>query len=520
MTLMLEVEYLSGVCFAARGPDSEAPDWPPQPDRIFSALVATWAARGQHPHEAQALEWLERLPPPRVLASEAAARTRHTVYVPPNDYEIPTRELNKLKWYRDYLSKGIRPPKYTKLGNPRKGWMKAVSVVPVWRERKERTFPGARPHDPVVRLLWPDAAPDGVTFDTLQRLAGDTAYVGHSASLARCRFLLEGGSDPGVAKAPSRWVYKGRLAELRRSYDAGRRPLPGARVRPAPEGRRERASLFGDRWLILEHIDGDMPDLRACALVAKTLRDTLLCGYKRIGLEGAIPEVVSGHAAGGKPSREPHLAVLALPFAGFPYADGHVMGLALVPPQDSTILDDEDFRNVLRKLAPLNEDLGRRVLTLTTKEGTPADRAFSIALGPTFGPPAGKRSLDPTLYTGRARTFATVTPLVLDRHLKEKGQERQEEMAAQIAIACRNIGLPGPEAVVVDKHSALEGVPSAYPSAKAPAWTGWRMPPCLASRQLTHAVIRFAAPVDGPVILGSGRFVGLGLCRPLEADGR
>ena len=46
MSLVLEVEYLSGVSFAAIAPDSPVPDWPPQPDRICSALVATWAARG------------------------------------------------------------------------------------------------------------------------------------------------------------------------------------------------------------------------------------------------------------------------------------------------------------------------------------------------------------------------------------------------------------------------------------------------------------------------------------------
>jgi CRISPR-associated protein Csb2 len=108
-----------------------------------------------------------------------------------------------------------------------------------------------------------------------------------------------------------------------------------------------------------------------------------------------------------------------------------------------------------------------------------------------------------------------VTPIVLDRHLKQKGEARQQEAAALIAAACRNIGLPEPEAVVVDKHSAVEGAPSAYPSGKAPRWMTWRLPPSLASRQLTHAVIRFAEPVDGPVILGAGRFMGLGLCRPI-----
>src|SRR5881397_3931168 len=85
MTLVLEIEFLLGVSFAAIGPDSQVPDWPPQPDRIFSALVATWAARGQSREELEALEWLEKLPVPRMLASDAAPRTAAIVFVPPND---------------------------------------------------------------------------------------------------------------------------------------------------------------------------------------------------------------------------------------------------------------------------------------------------------------------------------------------------------------------------------------------------------------------------------------------------
>jgi CRISPR-associated protein Csb2 len=284
------------------------------------------------------------------------------------------------------------------------------------------------------------------------------------------------------------------------------------------KSKQERRSLFGDRWLILEHVAGEMPDIRACALVAKTLRDTLLSGYQRIGLEAQIPEVISGHATDGTPTRLPHLAVIPLAFTGFPHADGHVMGFALIPPKDSAILEDETFRRVLRKLAPIDEEVGRRILPLTTKAGAPPGSAFSIGLSPTFEPPVGRRSLDPMTYAGPGRIFATVTPMALDRYLKEKGGARELEIATQIAGACRNIDLPEPETIIADKHSAVEGAPSAYPSGKSPAWFRWRLPPSLASRWLTHAVIRFAEPVDGPVLLGSGRFVGLGLCRPIDVE--
>ena len=488
MSLVLEIEYLSGVSFAAIGPDSEVPDWPPQPDRIFSALVATWAVRGRGRLEAESLEWLENLPVPHILASDAEQRTGAMVFVPPND------------------------PRSDKQKN-------AKGVLPALRGRQPRRFPATRPHDRVVRLFWLGATPGKEMLAALQLVARDTAYVGHSASLTRCRFLLDHEAvGLSEARPPERRVYVGRFAELRRTFAAGRRPLSGARVAPVSEAKPGRTNFFGERWLLLEHVAGEMPDLRACALVAKTLRDALLSGYRQIGLGDEIPEVINGHAADGSPSRIPHLAVVPLPFAGFPYADGHVMGFALIPPQDSTILDDANFRKVLRGLAPINEGYARRVLTLATREGTLPDRAFSIGLSPTFERRAGKRSLDPALYTRPARTFATTTPIVLDRHLKEKGTARHEEIATQIAVACHNVGLPAPEAIVADKHSAIEGAPSAYPSGKSPPWMRWRLPPSLASRQLTHAVVRFPEPVDGPVILGAGRFLGLGLCRPLHEE--
>lgn len=492
MTLLLEIEYLSGISFAASEPALEAPEWPPQPDRVFSALVATWAARGEATEEAEALEWLERLPPPLIDASEAELRTAPVVFVPPNDPQSDRTATAK-------------------------------QVMPGSRRRQPRRFPSARPHDPIVRLLWHDVETDEATLAALQRLAHDVAYIGHSASLTRCRFCRDhpdAGKERNDPQKARRRVYPGRMAELRREFEAGRRPLRGETVRTAPRQAGERMNTFGERWLLLEHVGGTMPDIRACALVARTIRDTLLSGYRRIGLVSDIPEIVSGHTPVGEPSRRPHLAVIPLPFVGFPHADGHIMGFALVPPDASAILDDQDFRCALRALAPLDEDRGRRILTVRTREGTLPDRAFSIQLSPAFEPPPNRRSLDPALYIKAARDFSTVTPIALDRHLKAKDAVREEEKQTLIAHACRNIGLPEPEVIATDKHAALEGVPSAYPSATAPHWMRWRLPRSLATRQLTHAFIRFPVEVVGPVILGAGRHLGLGLCRPVLAKGR
>ena len=283
---------------------------------------------------------------------------------------------------------------------------------------------------------------------------------------------------------------------------------------PQPAATTVRANVFGDRWLVLEVMSGNAPDLHAAALVARSIRKALMSGYGQLG--AAIPPELSGHEPDGKPARAPHMAIVPLAFAGFPHADGRVLGYALVPPATHKLLEDEGFLRVLRRLATRDSRSNRRIIEVRPAAGTAANRAFSVALAPTFEPGASRRSLDPTPYITRARTFATVTPIVLDRHLKRQGAAREEEIAGQITTACLRTGLPAPQQVVAAKHSAVEGVPSAWPSGNGPAWLAWRLPPSLAGRQLTHAVLQFVEPVDGPVLLGAGRFHGLGLCMPLD----
>ena len=486
MALVLEIEFLAGFCAAATGPDNETADWPPAADRVFSALVASWSARGSRADEADALRWLERQPPPAVVASAASARTTPVFYVPPNDPRLDRAKTAK-------------------------------GVLPELRSRQPRRFAVARPDEPIVELHWV-SEPEPQVLEALDRLAADTSCLGSSRSLVRCRFRADGG--PSAASRPTaRWVYPGRLGELCDAYERGLRPTPGAPVRaalgadatdPPP------ASVFADRWLVLEHRDGTMPDLRACAVVARQIRDCLMSGYGRLGL--SVPETVSGHTEDGSPTRAPHLAIVPLAFVGFPHADGRVLGYALVPPRDGGLLEDETFRRVLRKLAPIvdpRRGSGEvvRELTVSTPVGTAAEAAFKLTFQPRFEG-SDRRSLDPGLYLGPACRFATVTPIVLDRHLKARGAARIDEIRTMIESACERIGLPRPVAVVPDRHAAVEGAPSVR-IAGAPGWLRWRLPSELASRQLTHAVVEFAEPVRGPVLLGAGRFCGLGLCRAL-----
>lgn len=467
MPLVLEIEHLLGVAFAAPGPESAEPDWPPQPDRVFSALVAAWAARGERGNEREALEWLERQEAPLIQASSATARPAPASFVPPND---------KLQ----------------------------VTANPFWRTRQPRRFPAALPYDPIVRLVWTEAV--GAPLDALDAVARDVAYVGHSTSLTRCRF-----ADVGVGErlAPStRRIYPGRLKELEVAFHAGRRPSPGDAVRARKAERPQSPITFSADWLTFGIVGGDL-DLRAAPVACKALIKAVMSGYEATVGRDSIPPWVSGHEADRSPTKDPHLAAVPLAFAGFEHADGGLMGLALAPPAGrDDLMSDVNFRKALLNTTQASEDGGRIVRLTFGREGA-LDLALSLE--------TELASLDPRRYTRAGRRWATMTPLVLDRHLKSgSGTEQQIEMELLVGDACeRSLGVR-PGRVVADKHSAVRGVPSAYPSGNSPPWVGWRVPEALRSRRLIHAVLEFDEPVAGPILIGAGRFCGLGLCLPLD----
>ena len=474
MSLVFEIEFLTGVCRAAREPGETAPDWPPQPDRVFSALVSAWAARGERSEERAALEWLEEQSPPTIQASEHTSRTTPDVFVPPND-------LKASKAAKTY-----------------------IKVMPDRRPRQPRSFPVARPDDPVVLLAWSEQPKAGI-LDALDAIARDVGYIGHSASLTRCRFLS---GDALTLEHPARRrVYPGRLRELERLHKSNpTRPAirPGASVFPK---RSPETQSLGD-WLVLEAIDGETPDIRATALVCRLLRQTLMSGYRKAGRQNAIPEIVSGHAPDGAPSRIPHLSIAPMAFAGFSHADGRVFGFALIPPRGMALEKIEGFCAAFERVAPYCQDRERRVLTL---EGAPLRESLSFAPVQHTGARMWS-SLSTVPYLRPSRLWASVTPIVLERHLKRKDDAEIRELVAQ---ACENTRLPRPkmERIQVGKHSAVEGVPPARPLTGEPPWMRWKTPNSLASRLLIHTIIDFEHEVSGPVLLGAGRFTGLGLCR-------
>ncbi len=556
MSLALEIEYLTGVCYAATATDRSVAEWPPHPDRVFSALVCAWGdRRDAEPAEVAAAEeaalrWLSTLDPPRIACANGYRRQVADVYVPPNDMTVSGRP-------------GEPPPKTDTLRT-------ALAVLPpLRRNRQARQFPAVVPAHPRVRLDWPEAAGEGWDRHgtALQRLAHHVPSLGHSASLVRMRFAPRIACDKDwttfeVAPqgGPCRWrtVHANRFDELATGYAAARAPAPSSTPSPAEPPRRgpgrksapppprawrpplapvvayrpadrpdnavapaPTASCIGEDWVVFADAGGHCPALEAFPIVADAAHKALLSwaepAFARIRPEPTAEDVaaalrlIGGHEAGGAPAREPHVAILPLADVGWEHSAGRLMGLAVALPREV----ETARRSPLRRLA---------LAAVGAFAGLPDGGPAALTLG-RHGVWSLERQAQPTLrsllaerYIGPSRRWATVLPMVLDRHPKPRAGE---DIGAVIAAACRNIGLPQPVGIAEYKHPAPRGAPSSRPPRGAPAGAGIRLPAGspLVGRPLRHVVVTFPHEVRGPVVLGAGRFRGLGLCLPIRGGG-
>lgn len=481
--LCLDVEFLAERCVANNGVAAKEPEWPPRADRMFSALVAAWGAHQQPAEETAALEWLERQAAPSIHASGYKIRDAPNVYVPHND---------------------VRPG--------------TLDTLAAFRRRLERRFPTAIPDDPLMAFCWRTATPNAAVFAALQSLADATPYLGHSSSLVRFWFHQNPRADDDLGVPSSTWVFPGRLAQLETAFRAGQRPsaaesVPRVRIRrkpPAP------ASVFGAHWIVLADAGGARPNIRGAAVATHALRTMLLSGFQG---EDA-PEVISGHAKDGQPSAQPHMAIFPLAYVGRHFADGHLMGLAICLPRAVADPDEQALFRAIKHLQRARPRQGRGRAALDVEAdlvlGLPDGQSWRLVRQP--DPQAA--SLKPERYTATANTWASVTPIVLDRHLRfgrrVNQAQRHAEIVALLRRSCTHIGLPEPRSVVPSRYSTIRASPAARRSPTSPPWMRWNLPGSFAGRQLTHATLTFDQPVQGPVALGAARFFGMGLCLPVE----
>lgn len=468
--LALEVEYLMGRVIASCHDDRRAVEWPPHPARLFAALVAAFKECDLGDTVKDALQWLEAQPEPGIYANppEHGGRVRDVcdVFVPVND--------------------------------PKK---KSASVLPEKRSRQLRWFPAFTPNDKTVYFIWNDAVLDEQKAEALQEVAQNVTYLGHSMSPVRIQVRRSAPENKSPTLTPHpegklllRTTAEGRLAylesrHLQRVENAGLQPrlgrvseyrVIGEDVTPIPR------SLYQYIYILRKDKGCRLPLEAAfglCSLVRKALLDCC---------NDPLPEIISGHLPNRKPSDKPHLAVMPLANVGHRHADGHIMGFAVMLPNSADYGERKQLEQGLHALKKLKLGfLG----------------AWDVALLDTESLETAAKTLQPYTYTRAYRHWASVTPVVFG-HFPKK--QPGKDVLAVIGKACLDVGLPEPNDVRLVPGSRF----NAAPLAKTFITEDVRNTEYLNGKLTAHVVLSFAEPVRGPIILGAGRFLGLGVFRP------
>lgn len=400
----LRVDYLLERSFAAVHDDRGRAEWPPHPERLYSALVAAAHETDQIADTREALLWLEEQPPPTITFSKAAERSIGTSFVPVND-----KPLSK------------------KTGAP---------------ERQPRTFPASVPSKPSVWFSWASEPPPTVRTG-LDRLLQEVPRLGHSASVVHVEFSEPPTSDDlqvwvprAGGQQPVRVAYPGRLAELEATFAAGMRPRPRRIVAYGPKEAPASTTRVGGPYQslrVLRLVPVSAPPVWPVADRALRLAEQVRTSLLAL-LGSDVPAVIHGHDG-------PHVAIVPLASIGHRHADGRIRGLGIAVPRG---LDAAERGQV-----------DRAILTIVGR--TISVGAASMRIEPIDPEEEPPRALDPTTWTDPDRFWASVTPVVLDQFPR-----RTLEAAGVVAMSVERLGLPTPRRIRVERFSVVPGAPEAW----------------------------------------------------------
>ncbi|MFY9780670.1 MAG: type I-U CRISPR-associated protein Csb2 [Candidatus Baltobacteraceae bacterium] len=475
-------------------------DWPPSPFRLFQALVAgayggRWSAEedGVAAAKDAAFAWLESLAPPAVARPAKLSSSRVQYFVPNNDLDAVGSDPRR--------SGEIRTPKVLQsaiLAAP-------ATVAYLWR------FGGDEEHARRLVSMCERLHTFGRGIDAAYATArivaaGDADSLWSEGPLRRC----EPSAGPGGSETRLPCPSPGSLESLKRRFRETsqrlRKEQSGGKavVRfRQPEKARSRIVAYdvSPETLVFELLElaetGQLYPYRLelAAPLAAAIRDLT---FRRLtaamGREAELERAILGRGAGNGQQRI-RVRVIPLPSLGTEHTDPSIRRVVVQIPPDCP-LEASDLRWAL---------VGQRVPPLGGGEregGARLVESRDEAMLWQYG------------FVGKAcERWRTVTPAVLPVRLRpgpRSGSERRlfEELAAlSVADAVRHAGI---EVGVREVRSQRE--PFVSRGKRAEAFESDRF----AVGRLRHVELVLQEPRRGPLLIGDGRWLGLGLLHPVR----
>lgn len=476
-----------------------AGDWPPAPARLFQALVAGVARGGNLTDDDKiALEWLETLKAPVIATPAVRMGQAFRNYVPDNDLDAVGYDLQLIGKIRTY--KNIQPHIFDS----------HIPLLFVW------TFNGG-------------GRAEG-NAQSVCRIAEQLYQLGRGVDMAwACAEILNADSIEGylarhrcVVYRPSRngtgkgllIPQKGSLASLEKRFKANR-----SRLTSVKKGRKDqtlfslppkpiftkvgydappRRFLFEIRTVTHDESFVALPCTQAPTLVM-ALRDKAVSRLHEALTEdaGKVDRVFIGREA-KEADKAARVRIVPLPSIGHSHADCAIRRILIeVPPNCPLRADDIEW--AFSGLENIDPATGEIVWNLIhAKEQGMLDH-YGIGVG----------------EQNSFRVWRTVTPVALPvmrighRTSGGKRLESQTKTIPTVIQTLRHAGVTVPVESVQIQQEPFDsnGIRAGE----------FAMPERFVARGLHHMEIVFAKPLCGPLVIGNGRYLGLGLMAPRKS---
>ena len=487
---------LLSVCFHD-GRYHGAGDWPPSPARLFQALVAG-ATKGTTfaDEDKVALEWLETLDPPIVTSPAACTGRSYKIYVPNNDLDAVGGDPRRIGKIRT-ATKVIRPSLFDS----------QTPLMFLWTfENGALNEDCARTVCKIAERLYQLGRGVDMAWAWGELLGADEV----EARLARHEGAVYRPSEGNVGKSLP-CPQKGSFASLERRFEAGRSRFTQIQERrktqvifsQAPKPRfvkvvynaRPWRCLFELRTLTPDESFRPWPSLRVSTLVT-ALRDKAAERLKETLPEkaGKIDRVFIGRGA-TEADKASRVRILALPSIGHTHAD-HAIRRVLVEIPPNCPLRTDDVTWAFSGLETTNPTAGETLWNLVRSEDHRMLGHYGIGDSEQDG----------------SRVWCTVTPAALPVMRTGHGTTGAERAANEMKTAHAVMqALRHVEVSERVESIRVQREPFDRNGTRAEAFAAPRR---FAATGLHHVEISFARAVHGPLVIGNGRYLGLGLMAP------
>ena len=488
-SLLITVRFHEGRYHGQADRFDDEDGWPPSPGRLFQALVAG-AARGAalRPEDRRALEWLEGLDPPRIAAPAIRRGQAVRRFVPNNDLDSVGGDPARIGEIR--VGKQWRPCFFDL----------EIPVLFVWRF-ESGAAEAARVCSIATRLYQLGRGIDmaWASGRVLDEHEAEAALASHPGALR-----TPGGA--GMTATP----HPGTLASLAQRFHRNREKLATVGA-----GRKSRQLFTQPPKASFAHSGYDAParrlhfELRTSgrgfAPQALASAAPLLTGLRDAAaqrLQGAIPEsaplfekLIIGRGAGPRDLAQ-RVRLVPVPSIGTEHTDPSIRRILVEVPAECPIrLDDLAWAFAgLQACDPQTGESWNGHL-VSTDDARMAQR-----------------------FSRQAREFRSITPVALAgasrRRLEPADTKSADERSREERAAAGSV-------VQALRHAGIRARPTDIRVQREPFHRRGVRAELFAAgsrfskHSLWHVHLRFREMVPGPMVIGDGRFGGLGLMEPV-----